>query len=297
MSWLCATVIVDRSMAEPLSDALIEAGALTVDISDADAGTPDERPIFDEPGGAPAPQWTRARLAALFNRDVEVPSGMTAAFEQVGVSTTTPYHVAEIEDEDWVRRTQAQFAPIEAAPGLWVVPSWHTPPDPTALNIMLDPGLAFGTGTHPTTRLCLRWLVAHVHSGESVVDFGCGSGILGIAAAKLGATSVHGVDIDPQAVVAAQDNALRNNVGAIFVSAVDRLPGPATIVVANILAQPLIVLAPVLAELTLPAGQLALSGVLTAQANEVRAAFGAWYDFEPDAEEEGWVLLSGKRTP
>jgi len=297
MTWLCATVIVDRNMAEPLSEALIEAGALTVDISDADAGTPDERPIFDEPGGAPAPQWTRARLAALFNHHVEVPSGMMAAFEHVGVSATTPYDVAEIEDEDWVRRTQAQFAPIEAAPGLWVVPSWHTPPDPNALNIMLDPGLAFGTGTHPTTRLCLRWLVARVHGGESVIDFGCGSGILGIAAAKLGATSVHGVDIDPQAVTAAQDNALRNNVGAIFASAADRLPGPAQMVVANILAQPLIVLAPVLAELTLPAGQLALSGVLMTQATEVRAAFAAWYDFDPDVEEEGWVLLSGKRKP
>jgi ribosomal protein L11 methyltransferase len=295
MSWVCATVVVDRNLAEPFSDALMEAGALTVDISDADAGTPDERPIFDEPGGAPAAQWSRARVAALFTHEVDVPHAVNVAFEQTAVSADTAYDVAEIEDKDWVRLTQAQFTPIEAAPGLWVVPSWHAPPDPDALNIMLDPGLAFGTGTHPTTRLCLRWLLAHVHGGDSLIDFGCGSGILGIAAAKLGATRVHGVDIDMQAVTAAQDNALRNNVVATFVPAADRLPGPAQIVVANILAQPLIVLAPVLAELTLPAGRIALSGILTTQASEVRAAFVPWYDFEPDTEEEGWVLLSGTR--
>jgi ribosomal protein L11 methyltransferase len=297
MSWFCATVIVDRQLAEPLSDALMDAGALTVDISDADAGTPDESPIFDEPGGAPAPQWSRARVAALFTHEVEVARATSVAFEQTGVNAATPYDIAEIEDEDWVRRTQAQFTPVEAAPGLWVVPSWHTPPDPAALNIMLDPGLAFGTGTHPTTRLCLRWLVTHVRGGENLIDFGCGSGILGIAAAKLGAARVHGVDIDMQAVIAAQDNALRNDVAATFVPAADRLPGPAQMVVANILAQPLIVLAPLLAELTLPGGQIALSGILTTQANEVRAAFGTWYDFDPDAEEEGWVLLSGTRQP
>jgi ribosomal protein L11 methyltransferase len=297
MTWLCATIVVDRTLAEPFSDALMEAGALTVDISDADAGTPDERPIFDEPGGAPAAQWSRARVAALFTHEVDVAHAVSAAFEQTAVSADTTYEIADIEDRDWVRLTQAQFTPIEAAPGLWVVPSWHTPPNPAALNIMLDPGLAFGTGTHPTTRLCLRWLTAHVHGGESVIDFGCGSGILGIAAAKLGATRVHGVDIDTQAVAAAQDNARRNSVAATFVPAADRLPGPAQIVVANILAQPLLVLAPLLAELTLAGGQIALSGILAPQASEVRAAFGAWYDFDPDTEEEGWVLLSGTRQP
>jgi ribosomal protein L11 methyltransferase len=295
MTWLCATLIVDREVAEPLSDALMEAGALSVDVSDADAGTPDERPIFDEPGGAPAPQWSRARLSALFTREIDVARAVESACEHTGVSRDIGYAVDEIEDEDWVRRTQAQFTPQEIAPGLWIVPSWHAPPDPTALNVMLDPGLAFGTGTHPTTRLCLRWLRARVRAGASIIDFGCGSGILAITAGKLGATRVAGVDIDPLAVEAARENARRNDVDATFVAAADCLPGAAELVVANILAQPLIVLAPLIADLTLPGGAIALSGILTTQADEVRAAFGPWYDFDSDAEEDGWVLLSGTR--
>jgi ribosomal protein L11 methyltransferase len=295
MSWLCATIIVDRELAEPLSDALMDAGALSVDVSDADAGTPDERPIFDEPGGAPAPQWSRARLSALFTHQIDVLRAVEFVLENAGVSRDTDYAIDEIEDEDWVRRTQAQFTPQEVAPGLWIVPSWHAPPDPTALNVMLDPGLAFGTGTHPTTRLCLRWLRTRVRAGASVIDFGCGSGILAITAGKLGAARVSGVDIDPQAVAAARENARRNSVDAIFVAAADGLPGPAELLVANILAQPLIVLAPLIADLTLPGGATALSGILTTQADEVRDAFSPWYDFDPDEEEEGWVLLAGTR--
>jgi ribosomal protein L11 methyltransferase len=273
----------------------MDAGALSVDVSDADAGTPDERPIFDEPGGAPAPQWSRARLSALFNRDIDADGAVHVAFDRVGVGADTRYAIDEIENEDWVRRTQAQFAPQQVAPRLWIVPSWHTPPDPDAVNVMLDPGLAFGTGTHPTTRLCLRWLLTHVRSGSTVLDFGCGSGILAVTAAKLGATRVHGVDIDPQAVAAAQENARRNAVAATFVGAADRLAPPAELVVANILAPPLIVLAPLLADLTASGGAIALSGILTAQADEVRSAFRPWYDFGPDTEEDGWVLLSGTR--
>jgi ribosomal protein L11 methyltransferase len=295
MTWLCATIIIERELAEPLSDALMETSALSVDVSDADAGTPHERPIFDEPGGAPAPQWSRARLSALFTREIDVFRAVESAFDRAGVSFDTEYAIDEIEDEDWVRLTQAQFTPQEVAPGLWIVPSWHAPPDPTALNIMLDPGLAFGTGSHPTTRLCLRWLRTRVRAGASVIDFGCGSGILAITAAKLGAIHVAGVDIDPQAVAAARENARRNHVDATFVAAADRLPGPAELVVANILAQPLIVLAPLIADLTLPGGATALSGILTTQAAEVRAAFAPWYDFDSDAEEDGWVLLSGTR--
>jgi ribosomal protein L11 methyltransferase len=161
---------------------------------------------------------------------------------------------------------------------------------------MLDPGLAFGTGTHATTRLCLRWLATHVQRGDSVIDFGCGSGILGIAAAKLGAAAVYGVDIDMQAVMAARANAERNGVAATFVSAAEDLPDCADKVVANVLAQPLIVLAPLLARLTAAGGQIALSGILNAQASEVRTAYRTWYDFASDVEQDGWVLLSGKRT-
>jgi len=297
MPWLNAITVIERSLAEPLSDALMEAGALSVDASDADAGTADERPIFDEPGGAPSPGWLRARVAALFPADAEVARALAAAFAAAGVSAATPFQVDRVEDEDWVRLTQSQFSPQHIAPRLWVVPSWHEPPDLAAINIVLDPGLAFGTGTHPTTRFCLRWLAATLRGGESVIDFGCGSGILAVAAMKLGAARAFGVDINPQAVLAARANAGRNRVAATFFSAAEDLPGAAQIVVANILAPPLIVLAPLLAERTERGGRIALSGILSEQAGEVREAYAAWYDFEPDAEEDGWVLLRGTRKP
>lgn len=297
MPWLRALAVVERSLAEPLSDALMAAGALSVDVSDADAGTADERPIFDEPGGAPSPGWLHARVAALFEAGADVPAAIAAAFADSGVSARTAFEVDRVEDEDWVRLTQAQFTPQQVAERLWVVPSWHAPPDPKAINIVLDPGLAFGTGTHPTTRLCLRWLAATLRGGETVIDFGCGSGILAVAAMKLGAARASGVDIDPQAVTAASANAARNGVAADFVSAAQHLPGAAQIVVANILAPPLIVLAPLLAELTEARGRIALSGILSEQALEVREAYAPWYDFEPDAEEGGWVLLRGTRKP
>jgi len=295
MPWLSAATTVERELAEPLSDALIEAGALSVDVSDADAGTAWERPIFDEPGGAISPGWRRAHVTALFASDADVSRALAAAFSESGVDAATPYEVSRVEDEDWVRRTQAQFTPQEVAPRVWIVPSWHTPPDPDATNIILDPGLAFGTGTHPTTRLCLRWLSRTVRGGERVIDFGCGSGILAITAIKLGAAHAFGVDIDPQAVLAAGENARRNGVYATFVSAAEDVRGPAEVVVANILAQPLIVLAPLLAGLTAGGGRLALSGILAEQADEVRTTYGAWYDFEPAQEEDGWVLVAGRR--
>ena len=295
MPFLSAILVIERSLAEPLSDALIGAGALSVDVSDAGAGTPDERPLFDEPGGAVSPQWLHARVAALFPADVDVAHALTGAFTEAGVNAATAYEVEPVEDEDWVRRTQAQFEPQQIAPGLWVVPSWHVPPDPAAINIMLDPGLAFGTGTHATTRLCLRWLAQNMRGVASVIDFGCGSGILAIAAAKLGARRVYGVDIDPQAVATARANAARNAVPGTFVSAAEELPEPAERLVANVLAPPLVVLAPLLAGLTVPGGRIALSGILVGQADEVRAAYAAWYDFDPDLEEDGWVLVSGTR--
>ena len=176
------------------------------------------------------------------------------------------------------------------------MPTWHTPPDPAAINIVLDPGLAFGTGAHPTTRLCLRWLEQHVKGGESVIDFGCGSGILAIAAMKLGASRAAGTDIDPQAVAAARDNARQNGVAISSSETLEAAAAPSDIVVANILSRPLIVLAPLLAGLAREGGRLALSGILSEQAEEVSAAYAAWYDFETPWEEDGWVLLSARRN-
>ena len=294
MPWLSAALTIDTAFVDPLSDSLVSVGALSVDVSDANAGTQWETPIFDEPDGDRA-GWVRARVAALFPADADVSAAMMEAFADAGVPPVTAYEVTRVEDEDWVRRTQAQFVPQHATQRLWIVPTWHTPPDPSAINIMLDPGLAFGTGTHPTTRLCLQWLDAVLAGGESVIDFGCGSGILAIAALKLGAARASGVDIDPQAVEAAQRNARQNEVTATFHSAAEHLERPVDVVVANILAKPLMVLAPLLASLTRGGGRVALSGILPEQADEVRAAYAAWYDFAPPRDEAGWVLLTGVR--
>ena len=295
MPYVSVTTTVESRLADPLSDALIAAGALSVDTADADAGTDWERPIFDEPGELPATGWVRARVTALVREDADVPALVGAALREAGVPAESAYEVTRVEDEDWVRRTQAQFVPHQITPGLWIVPSWHEPPDPQAINIVLDPGLAFGTGTHPTTRLCLRWLAREVKSGLSVLDIGCGSGILAIAAMKLGALRVCGVDIDPQAVQAATQNAARNGVNAKFVAAAEHVQERGDIIVANILAQPLLVLAPLIANLNASGGRLALSGILEAQAGEVTETYRPWYDFEPAAHEDGWVLLSAVR--
>ena len=294
--WLAVTVIAAAEASETLSDALMASGALSVDVSDADAGTAHERPIFDEPGGARSPQWLHARVVALFQVDADVSVAVRSALASVGLAPETAYEVSRVADEDWVRKTQSQFTPQKIADRLWIVPTWHTAPDSGAINISLDPGLAFGTGAHPTTRLCLRWLERHVKGGESVIDFGCGSGILAIAALKLGAAVASGVDIDVQAVAAARENARQNAVDATFVDAAEKLPGPAEIVVANILARPLIVLSPLLSRLTRRGGRIALSGILAEQAEEVSAAYAPWYELEPVSEDEGWVLLSGIRT-
>jgi ribosomal protein L11 methyltransferase len=212
-----------------------------------------------------------------------------------GMSTAPDYKIAEVAEQDWVRLTQSQFDPIRVSARLWIVPSWHASPDPTAINIILDPGLAFGTGGHPTTRLCLDWLDRHMSPGCSVIDYGCGSGILAIAAAKLGAARVRGVDIDAQAVQSSRYNAQRNCVIAEFSDANEPPPEPADVVLANILSNPLIALAPLLARLTLPGGTLVLSGILPLQAAEVAHEYRTWFHIGPPATDEGWVRLSGTR--
>ncbi|HEV7799876.1 MAG TPA: 50S ribosomal protein L11 methyltransferase, partial [Burkholderiales bacterium] len=179
MAWLSATLVVDTVLVEPLCDALMDAGALSVDVSDADAGTTWERPIFDEPDYAASDGWSHTRLFALFGEHEDVAAAMHSACTRAGVNSAD-FELGRLEDDDWVRRSQSQFTPQHVTDRLWVVPSWHAVPDPSALNIILDPGLAFGTGTHPTTRLCLRWLERVLRGGESVIDFGCGSGILAI---------------------------------------------------------------------------------------------------------------------
>ena len=296
MPWQAVTLIVDARCVEMLSDTLLENGALSVDVSDAAAGTRAERPLFAEPGSAPAVNWSVNRIVALFAEDAAIETIVPAALRASVLPSTTAYGIDRINDQDWVRLTQAQFTPQKISSRLWVVPTWHEVVDAAAINIRLDPGLAFGTGTHPTTRLCLQWLDEHLKRGDSVIDYGCGSGILAVTAMKLGAGCATGVDIDEQALLAARRNALQNKADVIFFAAVDDLKAPANVVVANILANPLSVLAPLLARLTMPGGQVVLSGILAPQAEEVCTAYRPWFDMHSIVPEDEWVLIAGRKS-
>ncbi len=268
---------------------------MSVDIADAEAGTAREKPIFGEPGQDLKTAFESNRLAALFAPSADLPGIIERAVTAAGLSTPPDYKIAEVAEQDWVRLTQSQFDPIRVSARLWIVPSWHASPDQAAINIILDPGLAFGTGSHPTTRLCLDWLDRYLSPGWSVIDYGCGSGILAIAAAKLGAARVRGVDIDTQAVLSSRYNAEHNNVIARFSHADEPPPEPADVVLANILANPLKVLMPLLARLTVPGGTLVLSGILPSQAADVAEVYRSWFEIEPPVMDQGWVRLSGTR--
>ncbi len=293
MTWLTLTVEADASVADALSEALLELGALSVDVHDAEAGTASEQPVFGEPDQPPPSLWAHNFVTALFPEDAAVEDILRQAAEAAGLPESPRHRIETLQDNDWVRLTQAQFDPIRISGRLWIVPTWHTPTDPAAINIVLDPGLAFGTGSHPTTQLCLRWLDANLKSGTNVLDYGCGSGILAIAAMKLGAGSVTGVDLDPQAIQASRDNAVANQVVAHFYLPDEAPSFQADVVVANILTNPLRLLAPLLAGYTRGGGQIVLSGILSEQADEIRRVYGQWFDFDPPNVEDGWVCLSG----
>ncbi len=293
MPWQSVRFLVDSHQAEPLSDALMEAGALSVALEDADAGTVDETPLFGEPEHPSAELWPHSIAVVLFPADADVAETLRAAAAAAGVAFPVDYTVETVAEQDWVRLTQSQFDPIPISPRLWIVPTWHEAPDSSALNLKLDPGLAFGTGSHPTTRLCLRWLDANLRGGEKLLDYGCGSGILAIAAVKLGAREVEGVDIDPQAVSASRDNAALNEVEAHFGLPGELAAGDYDIVVANILTNPLKAMAPLLAGRVRAGGTLVLSGILAEQAEDVMTVYRPWFIFDEPATDEGWVRLAG----
>ena len=286
------TIAVNDHLAERLADALMEHGALSAAIEDAYAGTENEQAIFGEPG-MPAEQiWQQSKVIALFGEHDEAAAVVKAAAQECGLKDLS-YDSETLEDQDWVRLTQSQFDPIQISERLWIIPSWHKAPAGNAVNLQLDPGLAFGTGSHPTTRLCLKWLDTQLKGGESVLDYGCGSGILTIAALKLGAGSAVGVDIDEQAIRASNDNAAQNNVQAHFYLP-DGLPqGQFDVVVANILANPLRMLGEMLAARTKQGGRIVLSGLLAEQSEELGEIYSQWFDIEPAETEEGWARLSG----
>lgn len=293
MGWQNVSFLTDASHAEPLCDALIEAGALSASIEDADAGTPDEQPQFGEPGSVNSPGWAHSRVLALFEPDADVASMLAAAAAEVGMNETPVFSIEDIAEQNWVQLTQSQFDPIRVSERLWIVPSWHEAPDSAAINLILDPGMAFGTGSHPTTRLCLEWLERTVTPECTVLDYGCGSGILAIAAARLGAGRVAGVDIDPLAVEAAYANAERNGVSALFADSAQRIAGEYDLVVANILSNPLRVLAPAICAHVRRGGCLALSGILREQAEEIIEIYAAWLPLTVADVREDWVCLSG----
>lgn len=289
------TIWMEAALAEAVSEGLLEDGeALSVTVEDADAGTATERPVFDEPAAGDSDGWLRAKVTALFEDE----AGARRAEDDLrrggaGIERTT---VDVLEARDWVRATQAEFTPVDCGHGLWIVPGWHEPPADARTVVRLDPGMAFGTGTHPTTRLCLSFL-ARRGAGTAwprLLDYGTGSGILAIAAAKLGATEVDAVDIDAAAVDTARANAIGNGV-AIRTGRPDLAAGRYGLVVANILARPLVVLAPLLAEHLDEGGELILAGLLASQVDELAAAYAPWLALAPIGEDDGWALLHGRR--
>lgn len=303
MSWTEIVIETARNDAEALSDALLDAGALSVSVEDADLGTAAEQPLFGEPGLEPEQTaWERSRVIALVAADSDHRALVASAAAGCGLGPDLPYRMRTIAEQDWVRLTQSQFDPIHIGRNIWVVPSWHQAPDPGALVLELDPGLAFGTGSHPTTRLCMEWLEAHAPQGQAVLDYGCGSGILAIVAHKLGAARVAGVDIDPQAVESARHNSARNGCDIDYylpheltaASPTPVHPARFDLVVANILSGPLQLLAPMLCHYLAPGGRLLLSGILANQATQVAAAYAPFLQLTVQRELDGWVALAGQ---
>ena len=286
-----------QALVEPVSDALVdELDALSVSVQDADAGADAESPLFGEPDmPAPAAGWERSVLTALFESQAAAERAATLLLAQPWAKGLHVQALQSVAEQDWVRLTQSQFAPVEITPQFWVVPSWHEPPTGARHAIRLDPGLAFGTGTHPTTRMCLRWLAGRPAALGRVLDYGCGSGILAIGAAKLGATQVTAVDIDPAAVRATRDNAARNAV-TLRAGLPDLAQGEYDLVLANILATPLKLLAPLLVSHVARGGWLVLAGILERQVGELTAAYAGRLSLVVADTQEGWVLMCAQRA-
>jgi ribosomal protein L11 methyltransferase len=278
-----------------LAEALDALDALSVSVEDADAHTEAEQALFGEPGMPPPKEgWQRSRVIALFPDEAVAREAAALLPLQDFFAGCTVLEVAALPEQDWVRLTQSQFDPVEITPEFWIVPTWHEPPAQARQVIRLDPGLAFGTGTHPTTRMCLRWTATHPVAGQRVLDYGCGSGILAIGAARFGAGEIDAVDIDPAAVRAAQDNAQANAV-ALRAGLPDAARGEYDTVLANILATPLKVLAPLLCAHVKPGGHLVLAGILERQAEELQAAYAPYLALAVSDRMDGWILMTGRR--
>jgi ribosomal protein L11 methyltransferase len=279
---------------EAVSDALEALDALSVSVEDADAQTPAEQALFGEPGMPPPKEgWQRSLVIALFPGQAQAKEAAELLAPQDFFVGCKFIAIVDVPEQDWVRLTQSQFEPVEITPTFWIVPTWHDPPAQAQDVIRLDPGLAFGTGTHPTTRMCLRWIARHAPHAQRVLDYGCGSGILAIGAAKFGAGSVDAVDIDEAAVRSTEANAQANGV-QVMAGLPDRAQGQYDTVLANILATPLKVLAPLLCAHVAPGGHLVLAGILSRQADELKAAYAPHCQLEVSDEQEGWILMTAR---
>jgi len=292
MAWVSLKIEAQDNTADLISDTLMAQGALSAIIEDANADTLDEQPIFGEPGDPPPGIWQQNLVSALFDEGVDIVKVMSKLQQKTKLNNLQ-YSTEIIQEQDWVRATQSQFDPIKITDKLWIVPTWHSAPNSDAINIVLDPGLAFGTGSHPTTHLCLEWLTQVVTTDDIVLDYGCGSGILAIAAKKLGAISVVGIDIDSQAIQSSLYNAEQNNVTAEFYHARQYQASEFDIVVANILSSALSVLAPALAKSCKVGGKIALSGILKEQTADVSAIYAQWFNMQAPKYMDAWVLLTG----
>ena len=291
MSWLQLRLAITPEQAPALEDQLLELGAVSVTFMDAE-----DQPIF-EPDLGTTPLWSNTHLLALFEADTDS-EALLQHLRLLWQAELPAHELEQIEDQDWERSWMDNFHPMRFGERLWIVPSWHAAPEPDAVNLLLDPGLAFGTGTHPTTSLCLQWLDAQQLQGKTLIDFGCGSGILAIAGLLLGAEHAVGTDIDIQALEASRDNAQRNQVAddRFDLYLPEQMPDtPADVLVANILAGPLVSLAPRLASLVKPGGLLALSGILAEQTDEILQAYRDDFELDPVANQEGWIRVSGRR--
>ncbi|WP_213952971.1 50S ribosomal protein L11 methyltransferase [Variovorax sp. dw_954] len=285
-------LLVPEDGVENVSDALDALDALSVSVEDADAQTDSEQALFGEPGMPPPKEgWQRSRVIALFPNEAAAREAATVLELQDFFQGCTILGVMDVPEQDWVRLTQSQFAPVEITPEFWIVPTWHEPPAQARQVIRLDPGLAFGTGTHPTTRMCLRWIAVHGLAGQRVLDYGCGSGILAIGAAKYGAARIDAVDIDEAAVESTRLNAEANAV-QLNAGLPDVAEGRYQTVLANILATPLKLLAPLLCGHVAPGGSLVLAGILERQAEELKEAYAPYARLQVSDSEDGWILMT-----
>ena len=285
---------VPEESVESVSDALESLDALSVSVEDADAQTPEEQAMFGEPG-MPAPKagWQRSTMTALFQLEPQALDAARLLVAQDFFDGSSVVGVKPVPDQDWVRLTQSQFDPVDITPSFWIVPTWHEPPAEAEQVLRLDPGLAFGTGTHPTTRMCLRWIASRDLAGQRVLDYGCGSGILAMAAKLFGAGVTDAVDIDPAAVSSTQINAAANHV-QLNAGLPDLAQGAYNLVLANILATPLKVLAPLLCGHLAPGASLVLAGILSRQADELTQAYAPYVDLQVTDEQEGWILMTAR---